>query len=751
MSLSKEITNIFLNRCIYYYDFDLITGIVDQDIIDKEGNNYTEQLGLSSPCTFDELMERSYDENYFGIWHVADDGINTLSQQSLLSAYNKGRNLVEAIIYIPKNDKYYRIDYYLIKDDFTGYPHVYVSCMDASDEEKSREKIIGELRNEKSDIEEIVESAKIGIWHIYLYDGEKPRMQGTHKMKELLGVEDYNISEEDLYDFWYSRIKSSSVPSVNASVNDIISEGFSENEYYYIHPTKGEIIVRCGGTAIKKEGKGYILRGYHSDVTDIVKEDERQKHQLRDALEELKEKKKLLERSNKELADKNAGQYAQLQEIAALNDLLRAQQESKDELHLVLETIAEIFYSLHEIDLINDVVTEFNAHNEVKDIVNHHYGTVNMMTNVISAVISDEYRAAALEFTDLSTLADRMKDKKVLSGEFVGKRIGWFLAMFITMDTDEEGRPTKVIFSTRSIDVEKREAERLIRKSQTDELTGLLNRRAYEEDIYEHNDIPAENDFIYISLDVNGLKVINDTVGHAAGDELIVGSSYCMKKALGSYGKIYRIGGDEFVAILFVNNQKLTEILEDFDRAIIDWSGKLIDSLSVSYGYVSKDDYPNASVRELAVNAEKKMYESKSAYYRKQGVDRRGQADAHRALCELYTKILRINITEDTYQIVNMDFNEQTAEKGFTDKISEWLRSFGLSGQVHPDDLEEYLRLTDVEYIKDYFANNKTSLNIFYRRKYAYGFKQVMMEMIPTNDYSDDNQTLFLYVKNIDK
>ncbi|MCR5626574.1 MAG: hypothetical protein K6F99_04595 [Lachnospiraceae bacterium] len=53
--------------------------------------------------------------------------------------------------------------------------------------------------------------------------------------------------------------------------------------------------------------------------------------------------------------------------------------------------------------------------------------------------------------------------------------------------------------------------------------------------------------------------------------------------------------------------------------------------------------------------------------------------------------------------------------------------------------------------MRDYFAGNKTSLSIFYRRKYEDGFKQVMMEIIPANDYTEKDQSLYLYVKNIDK
>ena len=144
------------------------------------------------------------------------------------------------------------------------------------------------------------------------------------------------------------------------------------------------------------------------------------------------------------------------------------------------------------------------------------------------------------------------------------------------------------------------------------------------------------------------------------------------------------------------------------------------------------------------------MYAVKAEYYRAMGIDRRGQAAAHKALCNLYTKILKVNLTDDTFSIVNMDVSEQTAEKGYADSISAWLKSFGETGHVHPDDLDNYLSNTSLDYLRAYFAGDKTSHSITYRRKYGDVFKQVMMEMIPADDYRADNQTLFLYVKNID-
>lgn len=564
------------------------------------------------------------------------------------------------------------------------------------------------VSKEISEIHDIIASANMGTWRIELVDGEDPRMFVDDTMCKLLGIEGQNASPEQTYCDWFNNITEEAVPSVLASVERMQKGFFDENTYLWKHPLKGIRYVRCGGTAQEIPG-GFILRGYHYDVDEVVREDQAKVAMLIEALDE------------------------------------------KNQYYSTLGTLGDIFYSMHVIDIVKDTVVEFNSRDEVKEIVNHKQGAIEMMTQVMTAVTADEYRNEALEFTDLTTIADRMKGKKIISRQFVGKHTGWFLASFITMEADGDGRPTKIIYTTRVIDEEKKQEEKLIKKTQTDELTGLFNRRAYEEDIYEHNDTPEEDDFIYLSLDVNGLKVINDTKGHVAGDELIIGACQCMKKSLGPYGKLYRIGGDEFVAILFCKTQKVEEILSDFDDIIANWSGKLIDDLSVSYGWVSKEEKPNYSVRQLSALAEKRMYEAKAAHYRKQGVDRRGQQDAHKALCDLYTKILRINVSDDSYQIVNMDQAEMTNDKGFADKISVWLESFGKTGQVHPDDLQEYLRVTSLDYIKEYFKGNKTSLHLFYRRKYEDGFKQVMMEIIPANDYSEDNQSLFLYVKDIDR
>lgn len=160
---------------------------------------------------------------------------------------------------------------------------------------------------------------------------------------------------------------------------------------------------------------------------------------------------------------------------------------------------------------------------------------------------------------------------------------------------------------------EKYEKEKYMYTSNTDELTKCFNRRAYYSDM-EKLDLNTE--WVYISLDLNGLKQANDSLGHSAGDELICAASNCMKFAFASYGKIYRIGGDEFVVWIQNSVSNLDSILQVFDSTIHEWHGKYSNSISVSYGVVKSSEQSFDSVQEISKLADERMYKRKSEYYK---------------------------------------------------------------------------------------------------------------------------------------
>ncbi len=157
----------------------------------------------------------------------------------------------------------------------------------------------------------------------------------------------------------------------------------------------------------------------------------------------------------------------------------------------------------------------------------------------------------------------------------------------------------------------------------TDAMTGFYNRRAYESDIARLDKASEHGDLVYISIDLNSLKETNDTLGHEAGDELLLGAAECMQRSFGGCGKLYRIGGDEFVALIDADEQKLEALRQGYEQDMAAWTGKRGNKLSTANGYVRVSEFPGKSMAELARLADERMYAAKSEYYRANGRDRR--------------------------------------------------------------------------------------------------------------------------------
>lgn len=156
-----------------------------------------------------------------------------------------------------------------------------------------------------------------------------------------------------------------------------------------------------------------------------------------------------------------------------------------------------------------------------------------------------------------------------------------------------------------------------------DQGTQLLNRRALEEEKARLMLQALPEDLAYVTADLNGLKTANDTLGHAAGDEMIRGAAECMRACLGKYGKLYRIGGDEFAAILRISQEELSEAMRRLEEVSDAWSGKLIQGVSISCGWATAREFPSENIGELSRISDERMYAAKAEYYRRTGKDRR--------------------------------------------------------------------------------------------------------------------------------
>ncbi len=313
----------------------------------------------------------------------------------------------------------------------------------------------------------------------------------------------------------------------------------------------------------------------------------------------------------------------------ALNQANRRQEELERTLELVneqfavLQSVAEVYCMMCLIDLDRGSAQMVRAESQNCSRENSPRDMQGIIEAVIAATAPGQQEQVR-EFMNLTTLSNRMGGSKTLSAEFTIEQLGWVRGQFIAVHADPGGRLTRVIFVTENINEEKRQQETLLKKSRTDGLTGLYNRGAYQDTIFQYKDEPIEDDFTLISFDLNGLKTVNDTLGHQAGDELIMGACQCMNQAFGTLGRLYRVGGDEFACLAIIPQEALQEALSRFDRLVDEWSGRLVHSLSIAYGVVRKQELPHGTIEEMAVLADQRMYGAKRVHYQKKENDRRG-------------------------------------------------------------------------------------------------------------------------------
>ena len=157
---------------------------------------------------------------------------------------------------------------------------------------------------------------------------------------------------------------------------------------------------------------------------------------------------------------------------------------------------------------------------------------------------------------------------------------------------------------------------------ETDALTGMLSRYSYNKVLSDHHDKDTmPRDLTVFSIDINGLKMVNDTRGHAAGDQTICDAAACIAEVFGREGKCYRIGGDEFIALVLADRQQIAELCRALSAAVDKREG-----LSLSMGFAIAAEHPQLCLEELVNVADRMMYAEKDKFYQNM------KMNGHRAL-----------------------------------------------------------------------------------------------------------------------
>lgn len=236
------------------------------------------------------------------------------------------------------------------------------------------------------------------------------------------------------------------------------------------------------------------------------------------------------------------------------------------------------------------------------------------IATVMEKLCEEKYLNDVLEFLNIDTLEQRLGNKNTIEDEFVGKVSGWCRQRFIKVDCDENGHLQHALYCIESIDEEKQRESKLRYLSETDCMTGLYNRGSGERKIIKL--LNKKQNGLLCLIDCDKFKKINDTYGHAVGDQVIIHVAQALKNSCREHDIVLRLGGDEFA--MYIPGLTTNEQAENFADRVFSELKKISipemdknEPIYVSLGAAFCYENEPTTFDKLYRNADLAMYTSK--------------------------------------------------------------------------------------------------------------------------------------------
>ena len=237
--------------------------------------------------------------------------------------------------------------------------------------------------------------------------------------------------------------------------------------------------------------------------------------------------------------------------------------------------------------------------------------TIAVSLTIVTVVISMEFM--------------RHKDDRKIKTAFFGFVICSLGALADFIPFYQKGVPTEVPFTLLAFDIfifltGSIAIWDLSRKASTDFNTGLYNRSRCTDHISDNMILTKKSRTTFVMFDLNFLKKVNDTYGHAEGDKLILAFANILNTEVPGGSFTGRYGGDEFIVTLYGDkSERLTEMLDGIEKAVKEYNENAEVQISYSEGHAEAEEFDGCTMKDLFSLADKRMYENKRVLHEKLG------------------------------------------------------------------------------------------------------------------------------------
>ncbi len=300
--------------------------------------------------------------------------------------------------------------------------------------------------------------------------------------------------------------------------------------------------------------------------------------------------------------------------VFAIINYLGFKQNEVEHLGREVLAVADIYISMMLIDVDTDTISLVRKNTEIDRFFGGDFtGFSYRIGEIADKLCSKRYAEMVSSFMDTGTLDERLGNANTISCEFVDSGECWLRMRYIAMKRGNDGHVSQVLMALESIDNDKKKQEQLQHLSETDRMTGIMNRGSAEQKIREK--LPEIDSGMFCLMDADKFKYVNDTFGHAVGDKVIIAIANALVDSFRDSDVVFRLGGDEFAAFAVnVNDTEIGErILNRFFNRIdnIDIPEMNGHRISVSVGAAFYDAQNHESFEKLYERADKGTYMSK--------------------------------------------------------------------------------------------------------------------------------------------